>query len=76
MKAKHKPNPVVKDLRKCAGVTLREAAKAAGVAASTILLVERGHAHLTERQAELLGRLYAKRLTERNRLLEELSAVA
>lgn len=71
MKSKQKPNPV-EDLRKCAGVTLREAAKAAGVAPSTILLVERGQGRLTDQQVESLGNFYAQRLAQRGKRMREL----
>ncbi|HXM93103.1 MAG TPA: helix-turn-helix domain-containing protein [Candidatus Dormibacteraeota bacterium] len=65
------------ELRELSGVTLKEAAEVAGVAASTMWAVEHGRSQLTKRQMDSLTEFYAQRFDVRyKRVIESLKVTA
>ena len=77
MKSETPAKSATAELRKLAGVTLKEAAEVAGVAVSTMWTVERGKAQLTKKQTDSLVEFYVRRLDGRSkRVIESLEVTA
>jgi DNA-binding transcriptional regulator YiaG len=66
----------IREMRRLAGVSIRRAAKAAGVSDGTVVNFESGRSRPTVQQLALLGELYAQEIQDRlQRLWKLLSLV-